>query len=190
VILVLRALVRVVSFVLLVALALLGLAAAVSAIAPDSAADLLGLPALRDSAGGWLDALEHGGAGQTASALAGAGAMLLGLLLLIGVLIPRRERLVALRKTEHGTLGARRRALAAVAQALTEQARGVTAAKVKVRPRRRGGGRLKVRADRPRPTEARAVEHDVEEELRTLTGPFRLKASVKSRVGDRGARVQ
>lgn len=186
----LRLLVRLVTFVLLVGLAVLGLAVAIAAIAPAAAADLVGLPALRDAVGAWFDGLEGDGPVATASLIGGVAAALVGLLLLVGVLVPRRERLVTLRTTEHGTLGARRRALAGVARSLTEQTRGVTTAKVKVRPRRGGGGRLRIRAARPRPADGRTVERSIATQLETLTGPFRLKASVHTRAGERGSRVQ
>lgn len=58
-----------------------------------------------------------------------------------------RERLVTLSRGEPGTVAARRRALAQVATALVERDRGVTEARVRVRPmRRRTGGRLSARA--------------------------------------------
>lgn len=187
---VLRALVGVVAFLLLLLLALLGLGAALGAIDPAGAARVVGLPAVRDAVGAWLDGLEGSGPDDTVSALSAAGAVLLGLALLAGALVPRRERLVRLRATDLGTLAARRRALGTVAQALAEQTNGVTEARVKVRPRRRRGGRLRVRATRPRPADDRAVRGEIKERLRPLTGPFALKASVRTRVGDRGARVQ
>lgn len=186
----LRLLVRVASFLLLVVLAGLGVAVALGAIAPGSGADLVGLPVLRDEVGGWFDALEGDGGVAVASLLGGVAALLLGLALLVGLLVPARERLVTLRTTEHGTVAARRRALAGVARSLTERTRGVTQAKVKVKPRRRGGGRLRVRASLPRPADRREVERSIVSELKTLTGPFRLKASVRARAGERGARVQ
>lgn len=188
--LVLRGLVRLVSLVLLVVLALAGVAVVVLAVAPAGGATLLGLPQLRDAVGPWLDGLEAGGATDVVSVLSGAGAVLLGLALLAGLLVPRRERLVSLTRGGPGTLTARRRALAHVATALAEQARGVTDAKVKVRPRRRSGGRLRVRATRTKPADARDVERGVGAQLEDLTQPFKLKASVHTRPPARGARVQ
>jgi hypothetical protein len=75
-------------------------------------------------------------------------------------------------------------------RALTEQARGVSDAKVRVRPRRRTGGTIRVRANRPRTADAKAVNEAVEEQLAALTGPFKLDARVNSRLGGRGSRVQ
>jgi len=190
VIVLLRALVRVVAFLLLVLLALLGLAVALAAIAPGVAADFVGLPQVRDAVGGWLGDLERGGRVPVIGLLVALGAVVVGLLLLVGALVPRRERLVTLRSTPHGRLGARRRALAQVARALAEQARGVTEAKVKVKPRRRGGGRLRVTAARPRPVAAKEAKRGVAAELAGLTKPFRLKARIRSRAGARGARTR
>lgn len=185
-----RGLVRLLAFVLLIVLALLGLAAAALAVAPTGAAKLFGLPQLRDSVGSWFDALAADGPIALASALAGAGAVLLGLVLLAGLLVPRRERLVHLDSTGHGRLSARRRALGQIAGHLTEQVRGVSGSRTKVKPRRRGGGRLTVRADRPRTTSGAEIESAVKSQLESLTGPFKLKARVQTRLGERGSRVQ
>jgi len=190
-----RALVRLVSFVLLVILAVAGLVLAVFCISTGTSgpslgglASLLDLSALRDSVGSWLHQLEAQGSVAAIAAVCGLGAILLGLLLLIGILVPRRERLVALADGERGTLAARRRPLAQAAGALVEQVRGVTAARVRVRPRRRVGGRLKVRASRARPTDPRQLQSAVREQLSGLTEPFKLKARVD--VPRRGARVE
>jgi len=186
----LRVLVRLVSFLLLVVLSLLGLAVAVTAIDPGGIAGLVRLPALRDTVGAWFDELAGDGPFAKWTLVGGVAAVLLGLLLLVGALVPRRERLVTLSSNRHGSIAARRRAVAAVAQTLAEQVGGVTEAKVKVRPRRRGGGKLRVRAARPRPASAREVERGVKSQLEPLTGPFRLRASIQSRVGGRGSRVR
>jgi hypothetical protein len=188
--LVLGGLVRLVSLLLLIVLALVGLAVVVLALDPAGGAKLLQLPQLRDVVGPWLDGLEAGSATDVVSVLSGVGAVLLGLALLAGLLIPRRERLVFLTRGGPGTLTARRRALAHVATALAEQARGVTEAKVRVRARRRSGGRLRVRANRTKPADARDVERGVSAQLEDLTQPFKLKASVHTRPPGRGARVQ
>jgi hypothetical protein len=195
--LLLRALVKLVTFLLLIALALLGAAAAVFCMQSGSEtlsltklAELLRLPDLRDEVGRWLRALEADGPLALLSLLGGLAAVLTGLALLAGVLVPRRERLVTLEVTAGGTLAARRRALAAAAGMLAEQARGVTAARVRARPRRTSGGTLRVRAQRARATDARAARTAVEDRLKPLTGPFKLRSRVQVRSGGRGARVQ
>jgi hypothetical protein len=175
-----RAIARLIGFLLLVALAVAGLAAAVFCIGTGTSGPSLGrlaslvhAPELRDSLGGWLGQLEAPGSIAVVAALAGLGAMLLGLVLVIGVLVPRRERLVVLAHDDGGTLAARRRPLAQAAE---------------VRPRRTRGGRLRVRATRPRPADPGEVRAAVEHELNELTGPFAL--STRIQITDDGAKVQ
>jgi len=193
----LRALLRLVTFVLLVVLAVAGLAAAVFSIQGGTGglslpklAEYARLPAVRDRTGDLLSAVEASGGVARYSLLAGALAVLLGLLLLIAALVPRRERLVELERGDDGTLNARRRPLAQAARALVEPARGVTEAKVRARARRRGGGTLRVRALRTRPAQDAAIRASIAERLQPLTQPFKLKTTVRVREADRGARVQ
>ncbi len=196
-ILLLRAIARLVAFLLLVILAVCGLAVAVASLGGGSGfgiaglAELVRLPQLEDLVRGLFEQVEGSGAAKPVPALAGLGAVAVGLLLLIGVLWPRRERLVTLEGNKEGTLGARRRALAQVAGALAEQSRAVTATKVRVRPRRRRrpGGRLELRALHPRSSEAKEVRRQATDSLQSLTEPFALKAKVRPRLGERGDRV-
>ncbi|MBV9048767.1 MAG: hypothetical protein JOY58_10895 [Solirubrobacterales bacterium] len=190
-----RLLVRVVSFLALLALAVAGIVLAVFCIGTGTRgpslgglARLLHLAAFRETVGHWLGQLEGSGSVAVIAGLCGLGAILLGLLLLAGVLVPRRERLVTLARGERGVLAARRRALAQVATALVEQVRGVSQARVRVRPLRTAGGRLRVRASRTRPSDPRQVQAAVREQLRSLTEPFKLRARVE--VARRAERVQ
>lgn len=193
----LRALVRVVTLVLLIALSLAGLAAALACIRAGTGplsipwlADIAHLPELRDEVGGWLDDLEADGPLARRSALGGAAAMTLGLLLLAGLVIPRRERLVTLSRGRHGRLLARRRPLGQISSALVEQVRGVTQTKARVRPRRRGGGTVKVRAERSPSADERDVRGRAKDALDELTSGFRLRAKVRTRLGGKATRVQ
>lgn len=193
----LRALVRLLSFVLLVALALLGGAVALFSIQDGdtglsipSLARIVQLPELGETLDDFLAGLERPGDVAGLTLLAAVGAIVLGVLLLIGTLVPRRERIVALESSERGRLAARRRPLAQLAAALAERAEGVTGARVRVRPRRTSGGRLKVRADRTRTAPPESVKHSIAQALEPLTGPFELRARSSSRVGDSGSRVQ
>lgn len=193
----LRALVRVVTFVLLLALSLAGLAAAVSCLRTGTGpltipwlADVALLPELRDEVGGWFDDLAADGPLAWKSALGGAAAMALGLLLLAGLLIPRRERLVTLSGGRDGRLLARRRPLGQISRALVEQVRGVTQTKAKVRPRRRGGGTIKLRADRSRSADEGEIRGRAKDALDELTSGFRLRAKVRTRLGEKGSRLQ
>jgi hypothetical protein len=193
-----RILARLLTFLALVALAIAGAAVAVFSIGAGSGtfslpglADLIGLPALRDRVGDLLGVVEAGGGIATITALCALGAVLLGLLLLIGTFAPRRERLVVLEQDEHGRLAARGRAIGHVAAALVQRTRGVTATKVKVRPRRRArGGKLRVKASHPRTAEPARVRTDTQSSLEPLTGAFGLSAKIEPQLGKAGKRVQ
>jgi Family of unknown function (DUF6286) len=190
-----RVLARVVGFVVLVVLAVAGIVLAVFCIGTGThglslggLARLLSLSSVRDTVGSWLARMEEPGSVAVIAGVCGLGAIALGLLLIAGVLVPRRERLVQLTDDEQGKLAARRRPLAQVATALVEQVRGVTEARVRVRPFRGTGGRLSVRASRTRRADADEVRSAVREQLESLTQPFKLKARVD--VPRRGARVE
>ena len=183
-----RALVRLVGFVALLALAAAGLVLAVFCIGTGTSgpslghlAELLHLASLRGTVGQWLGQLEAHGSVAVIAGACGLGAVLLGLMLLAGVLVPRRERLVTLSRGEPGTLAARRRPLAQVATTLVERVRGVTQARVRVRPLRRTGGRLSVRASRTRRADPEQIQAGVRQALSGLTEPFKLKARVNLR---------
>jgi hypothetical protein len=190
--LLLRVVTRLVTFLLLGALALAGLVVAVFCL--EGGRDGLSLPALarhvhlpqlRDDVGRFLHALESTGPVAKLSALGGLGAVALGGLLLIGVLRSRRERLALLEAGEQGTLAARQRPLAQIAGALVEQVRGITRTRARVRPRRRGrGGRLLVRIDRPRgaASDDTATERAASA-LTPLTEAFGLRPRVRVRHG-------
>jgi len=198
VILLLRAVARFVVLVLLVALALAGLAAAVFSIqggdrplSLPGLAEHIRLVEVEETVGDYLDQLEADGPLAKASALAGAGAVLAGLLLLLGILAPRRERLVVFDDGEAGRLAARRRTLARVAEALAEQARGVTEAKARVRPRGRlRKGRLRVRVSHPRTYRDSEVEERVLSAVSPLVDSSGLKPRVEARVGSGRAKVE
>lgn len=190
-----RALVRVVGLVTLLLLAVAGLVLAVFCIGTGTSgpslgrlASLLHLASLRATVGGWLGDLEAPGSVAVIAGLCGLGAILVGLLLLAGILVPRRERLVTLSRGDSGTVAARRRPLAQIATALIERVRGVTQARVRVRPLRRGGGRVAVRASRTPRAEPTEVRSAVREALGGLIEPFKLRARVEVR--RRGARVE
>jgi hypothetical protein len=190
----LRGVARLVAFLLLIALAAAGALVAVFAIqggdsglSEPGLAKLVHLPQLRGTLDSFLGSLEGGGPVAVATLLAGLGAILAGVLLLLGVLVPARERLVSLEDSGEGTLAARRRPLAQLARALADRAEGVDRTRVKVRPGRRSGGRLRVRADARRGAEAPAVESAIGGALAPLD-PFGLKTTVSARAAGDGAR--
>jgi hypothetical protein len=187
----LRAIARLVTFVLLVVLTVCGLAIAIFSIGGSRTGDfnlpglsrLVHLGDLRDQVGELLRDLAGPGPVAGITALCGLAAVVLGLLLLAGALWPRRERLVILQRSEEGTLAARRRVLARVATALVEQTRGVTATKVKVKPGRRRGGRVVVRADHSHAQQPQDVRRGTQIALSPLTDPFGLRARITPRLG-------
>ena len=185
-----RALGRLLTLLLLVALALAGLTVAIFSIGSDDStvsltalAGYLRLPALSDTVGGWLDDLETGGDVAWWSVLGGAIAILIGLLLLVAHLLPRRERLVVLEQSPVGTLAARRRPLAQAAATLTERQRGVLAVKSRVRTRRFGTDRLSVQATRAATSSAADVEQRTGTAIAPMADDFGLRTRVRSKVG-------
>jgi hypothetical protein len=161
VILLLRALVRLLGFLLLIALALAGLGFALAALFGDQ----LGVQLEGSAVSRWLERLESDGT-QGLEAVIGGGMVLLGLLLLIGP-------------------------LAQMFTALAERTRGVTHAKAKLRLGRRARrGRLVLRAERPRTTESAAVRESVRSAVGELAAAFGLKTRVQAPLGRRGRRVQ
>lgn len=192
----LRALVRLLGFLLLVILAVAGLALAVfciqggdSGLSLPALADALRLQDLRDSVDSSLSELEDSGSLDILALLIGLGLIALALALLMGVFVPTRERLVSVGSGD-GRLAARRRPLAQMARALAERSEGVTSVKIKVKPGRRRGGKVKVRADHTRQTGAGAARKSIEHELAPLSESFGLRAKVRTRLADRGSRVQ
>jgi hypothetical protein len=194
----LRVLARIVVLVLLVALSLVGLAVAVFSIqggdrplSLPGLAELVLLPEAEDEVGDYLGRLEAPGPLAKRSALAGAGAVLAGALLLLGVVAPRRERLVVFADEERGRLSARRRPLAAAAEVLARQVRGVTEAKARVRPPGRvRGGQLRVRVSHSRNQQHGEVKQRVRRALAPIVESAPVRPRVEARVGKRGARVE
>jgi Family of unknown function (DUF6286) len=194
----LRAVARLVTFVLLAVLAACGLAVAVFSIGWSRTGEfnlpglarLVHLGDLRDQVGELLHDLAGPGPVAGITALCGVAAIALGLLLLVGALWPGRERLVILERSDVGTLAARRRVLGRVASALVEQTRGVTATKVKVKPGRRRGGYLAIRADHSRTQERQDVRQRIQLALAPLTEAFGLRTRVNPRLGQHGRRVE
>ena len=197
--LLLRALTRLVGVLWMLALALLGLGIALYCVdavvslgsaRPDR---LLGLASIRRHVEHFLDQLAAGGPTAGLALLCGLGAMLLGILLLVGALGSRKQRLAVLdQDTNNGILAARPRALRDMSRALAEQTPGATSVKrPKLALSRRGTrGRLKVTASSARTSDPREVEHGLKERLGPISEPFKLKPRVRVRVGERGERVQ
>ncbi len=191
-----RGLARLVALLLSTALAVAGLAVAVFSVQGDgstlslaSLASHLRLDDLHASVGVLLADLQADGPIAKGAALAGAGAVLLGLLLLFGVLARRRERLIVLRTEDDGTIAARPRAVAQAAVTLGEQSREVLYARAKTTARRRGaGGRLRLTAYHAQSPEDNGATAASRDRLQALAEPFSLHVRVRNRVPRRGAR--
>jgi hypothetical protein len=192
-----RLIARLIALVLSATLAVAGLAVAVfsaqggtSLLSLPSLARHLRLDDLRVSAGILLADLQAGGPVAKVAALAGAGAVVFGVLLLFGVLARVRERLVVLRSDDAGTVAARPRALGQAAVTLGEQSRDVLRAKAKATPRRHGtGGRLRLIAYHAQSSDGNGTATASRDRVRALAESFSLGVRVRSRVPRRGARV-
>ena len=195
----LRTLARVIGAVWMVVLALSGLAVAMycfdavvslGSARPDR---LLGCPSVRRHVGRFLDQVAAPGSTAGLALLCGLGAMLIGVLLLIGVVGRRKQRLAILEQdSETGAVAARPRPLRDMARALAEPVRGATSVK---RPRlslsRRGTrGKLKVNATRTRTTDPKELKAAVEKAVAPISEPFSLKPRVRVRLGESGNRTQ
>jgi hypothetical protein len=193
-----RGLARLVALILTAALAVAGLAVAVFSIQGDSST--LSLPTLArhaqlghllGDAGDFLASLEADGPTAKIAALAGAGAVLLGLLLLFGVLGRRRERLIVMRRDADGTVAARPRAVGHAAATLAEQSRDVLDVKARTGARRRGtGGRLRLTVHLGRSTDRAAATVAIRDRVQALTGGFSLRLRVRGHGPRRRARAR
>lgn len=194
----LRAFARLVEVALMLALALLGLGLAMycfdafislGSARPDR---LLHLPQVRHDVGHWLDRVAAPGPTAALALLCGLGAMMLGLLLLLGLFGSRRARLLQLEQDDNGSLAARPGPIRDMARALAAQAAGATAVKrprLKL-PRGRRRGRMTVRATRTRTEDEDTVKREVTERIDPVTEPFHLRRRVHVHRGKHGERVQ
>jgi hypothetical protein len=195
----LRALARLIDGVWMLALALLGLGIAVYCLdalislgsaRPDRLVDLA---SVGRHVGRFLDQIAARGPTAGLALLCGLGAMLLGILLLLGTLSRPKQHLAVLEQdTDTGALAARPRTLREMARAMAEQARGATSVKRPKLSLSRDGtqGRLTVKATHARSTDPHALERAVLDAVGPITEPFGLKPRVRVRLGQRGTRVQ
>ena len=181
----LRALTRLIALVVLLAGALASAAVALSALSGSDGlvarAKTAGLPGFRDDVSRDLLQLEAGTASNTVTLVA-AGVVLLSVLVIAGALVPRRQRLVALKADD--TLAARRRVIGTALRTLARQASDVTGAKSRVRRRR-----ARIAATHAVAADGKATRADLRARLTPVAEPFGLKLRVQSRRGARGRRV-
>jgi hypothetical protein len=190
-----RGLARLLAALLAGALAVGGLAVALFSIQGGSAT--LSLPALAGrlhlgdlqvTVGMWLADLQADGPVARVAALAGAGAVALGVLLLFGVLARRRERLLVMRSDDDGTIAARPRAVGQAAVALGEQSRDVLRATDRTTARRRGvGGRLRLTIYHAPSTDGAGTTAAGRVRIQGLADAFSLRADVRGRAPRRGS---
>jgi hypothetical protein len=193
----LRLLAAVVGFVLLLVIAVGGIVVAIFCIRGATAtlslhhlASLISLPDLRDKIGPFLSSLEADGPAAALAALCGAGAILLGIALLFGALMPRRERVLIVERSDRGTIAARRRAAGNALADLAERPREVIGAKVRVSPnRKRTGGRARLKLTEAAGTDERPKAEQARTDLKDLAGAFSLKLQTVSRRPRRGGRT-
>ncbi len=195
----LRPLARLIGVVWMLVLALFGLGVAMycfdavvslGSARPDR---LLSLPTVRRQVGRFLDQIAAPGPTASLALLCGLGAMLLGVLLLIGVLRGRKQRLAVLEQDrETGAVAARTRPLREMARVLAEQAKGAASVKrPKLALSRRGTrGRLTVSVTRARSTDSQELRNTVREAVAPISDPFKLKPRVRVRLGEPGKRTQ
>jgi hypothetical protein len=193
----LRLLAAVVGFILLVVVAVGGVVVAIFCIRGATAtlslhhlASLISLPALRNKVGPFLSSLEADGPAAALAALCGAGAILLGIALLFGALMPRRERVLIVERSDRGTIAARRRAAGNALVDLAERPREVIGAKAKVSPNRsRTGGRARLKLTEAAGTDERPKAEQARTDLKDLAESLSLKLQTSSRRPRRGGRT-
>jgi hypothetical protein len=193
----LRLLAAVLGFLLLVVIAVGGIVVAIFCLRGDSAtlsldhlASLISLPDLRDKIGPFLESLEADGPAAALAALCGAGAILLGIGLLVGALVPRRERVLIVERGDRGTIAARRRAAADALADLAERPREILSAKAKVSPnRKRAGGRARIKLTEAAGTDERPQAERSRAELDQLGTSLSLKLQSVRRAPRRGGRA-
>ena len=145
---------------------------------------LLNLPTAREEVGHFLDQLQTPGHVAILSLSCGAGAVIVGLLLLKGVLTRPRERLAVLENDSSGNLSSRRRALGQILRALAGYPADVREVdRMKLRVKRRGnGGRITLRMIRERGSEQASTKQSIEHSLDPVAQPFGLKTRILTRL--------
>jgi hypothetical protein len=197
IVLALRLLAAVVGFLLLLAIAVGGVIVAIFCLRGDSAtlslahlAGLLSLDDLRDDVGNLLARVEADGPVAALTALCALGAVLLGIGLLVGALMPRRERRLVVESDGRGTLSARRGAVGDALADLAERPREILDAKAKVRPNRtHPGGRARLKLTEAAGTDERPVAEQSRRELAQLGEGLSLQLQSTSRRPRRGGRT-
>jgi hypothetical protein len=187
----LKALSRLVEMLLMAVFALIGLGIglycldgliSLGSARPDR---LLNLPRLRFHVGHWLAQLTAPGDAAILALIAGVVAVLVGLLLLVGLVGSRRERLLVIESDdEHGSLAARPRTISQMVRDEAEHTSGVTGVKrPKVKLSRSGSrGSIKVLASRGAKPDAGTVDTAVHERLDPIVERLHLSSNIRVRL--------
>jgi hypothetical protein len=192
-----RFLAGLVAVVLLALLAVGGIVVAVFCLRGDDAnlslthlCHLLSLDDFRDTLGDWLGTLEADGPVAALAALCGAGAFLVGLGLMAGALVPRRERLLIISQEDRGTIAARRRAAGAALASLAERPRDVLRARARVKPNRNGaGGRANLRLVAAERVDERPDSEEARADLERFADSMSLRLAWRKSTPRRGGRA-
>lgn len=194
----LKAVTRLISMLLMIAIALVGLGVALycfdglvglGSARPDR---LLSLPAVRGDISAFLDRLEAPGPTAAIALLCGIGAIAVGALVLLGILGPVRQRSAVMARGDDGELAIGGRALRSMIRARARRVDGITAVdrpRVTLR-RRRPGGRITLTVLTNRTAVPNDVRRSVGAALEPVTAPLGLRTRVRMRPGGPGQRVQ
>ena len=189
--LLLKAISRLVEVLLMAAIALLGIGVGLYCLSglislgsarPDR---LLHLPKVRHAVGHFLAQMNAPGPVAVLGLICGIGAVVIGLLLIIGLFGSRRERLLTVEQdAERGDLYARPRTVAQMVRDVTLRTPGVTSVK---RPRvriSRGGhhGRIKVLASRGPDSDGATVDTAIHERVDPITEGLNLNGNLRARL--------
>lgn len=196
--LLLKALSRLLEMLLMAAIALLGIGVGLYCLSglislgsarPDR---LLHLPRVRHAVGHFLVQINSPGPVAVLALICGIGAVVIGLLLLIGMFGTRRERLLTVEHdAERGDLLARPRTISGMVRDVALRTPGVTSAKrPTVRVSRDGRrGRLRVLASRGPDSDGGAVDTALHERIDPIAEGLHLKENLRARLvqprGDR-----
>lgn len=197
--LILRPIARLIGAVWMIVIALFGLAVAMYCLdgliklgsaRPDR---LVHSQRVSRHVGRFLEQISAEGSTAWLAVLCGLGAMAIGVILLLGTVRASRQRLAVLdADSGTGTVAARPRVLGDITRDLAERTEGATRVK---RPRvslSRSGrrGRLKLRSNRTRTSDPKAVKQAVIEAVKPVSEPFSLKPRVSVKLSQGRGRVQ
>ena len=186
-----KAVSRLVEVLLMAAIALFGIGVGLYCLSglislgsarPDR---LLHLPRVRYHVGHFLAQLAAPGPVAVLALLCGIGAVLIGLLLLIGLLGTRRERLLTVeRDAERGDLLARPRTVAGMIRDVTLRTPGVTSVRrTRLRLSRDGSrARVKVLAARGPDSDGETIDTAMHDRVDPITDGLHLRANLRVRL--------